>query len=220
MKRKPLTILALESSGRTCSVAISSGDRLRAETFSAARGQAEALLPAIRQTMIDSGLDWPDIDLLAVTVGPGSFTGLRIGLAAARGLALARALPLIGVTTPDLLAHSVPDDTFAGRRLLVAVDSKRDDVFLQLFDSQRQPLTPIESALPRDAIAGLAGPLLVVGDAAAQFENLRPDVEVNPSLPSASALSKLAARRFSEGSGLPAQPLYLRPPDVSLPAGR
>jgi tRNA threonylcarbamoyladenosine biosynthesis protein TsaB len=216
MSGKPSTILAIETSTSACSVALRQGSVLRAEISVQGRGQAEALIPAVAAALQDSGLDWPEISAIAVTVGPGSFTGLRIGLAAARGLALARQIPVIGVGTADLLAHSVAEERIGDRLLLVAIDSKREDLFVQPFDRLRRPTEAIRAATPEQALAWQSGALLVVGDAAGQFSGLRADLEIEIIHPSAAILAALAVLRQSEGRALPAQPLYLRPPDVTI----
>ena len=211
MTDKPLTILAIDCSTSACSAAVRRGDTLLAVKRASGRGQAEAMVPLIGEALDESGLDWPEIQLIGVTVGPGSFTGLRIGLAAARALALARQIPIAGVTTADLLAAMVSPERYRGRRLLIAIDSKRDDLFV-FADGE------IRAMLPEAALAWQSGPLLVAGDAAEQFRGLREDLEILPLLPDAEPLAELAARRYQEGAALLAHPLYLRPPDVALPA--
>jgi tRNA threonylcarbamoyladenosine biosynthesis protein TsaB len=211
MTDKPLTILAIDCSTSACSAALRRGDALLAVKRVIGRGQAEAMVPLIGDVLKESGLDWPEIQLIGITVGPGSFTGLRIGLAAARALALARSIPIAGVTTADLLAAMVPPELYRDRRLLIAIDSKRDDLFVAVEGE-------IRALLPEAALAWQSGPLLVAGDAAEKFRGLRDDIEILPLLPDAEPLAELAARRYREGTALPAQPLYLRPPDVALPA--
>jgi len=211
MTDKPLTILAIDCSTSVCSAALRKGDALLAAKRASGRGQAEAMVPLIGEAMDESGLDWREVQLIGVTVGPGSFTGLRIGLAAARALSLARSIPIAGVTTADLLTAMVPPELYRERGLLIAIDSKRDDLFVQA-DGEMRALPPEE------ALAWRSGPLLVAGDAAEQFRGLRDDLEILPLLPDAASLAELAARRYAEGTALPAQPLYLRPPDVALPS--
>lgn len=210
MTDKPLTILAIDCSTSACSAALRKGDALLAVRRSSGRGQAEAMVPLIGEVLAESGLDWSQVRLIGITVGPGSFTGLRIGLAAARALALARNIPIAGVTTADLLAAMTPPELYRDRRLLIAIDSKRDDLFVSAEGE-------IRALRPEDALAWQSGPLLVAGDAAEQFRGLRDDLEILPLLPDAVPLAELAARRYAEGAALPAQPLYLRPPDVALP---
>jgi len=206
-----MTILAIECSTSVCSVALRRGGAPLAEIMMGGR-QAEALVPSVGAVLEQAGIGWPEISLIAVTVGPGSFTGLRIGLATARGLALARRLPIIGVATSDLIAHQAPP-----RRMLVAIDSKRADLFVQPFDAERRPLAEIRALAPLQALEWQNGPLLVAGDAAEQFRGLRDDLDIQPITPSAAALAALAETRHRQGGGLPAQPLYVRPPDVTLP---
>jgi tRNA threonylcarbamoyladenosine biosynthesis protein TsaB len=217
MTSKSLTILAIESSTSDCSVALRQRGATCSEIRTIGRSQAEALIPAVGEALAASGIGWPAIDLIAVSVGPGSFTGLRIGIAAARGLALARRIPVIGIGTADLLAHAVAAERIAGRTLLVAIDSKRDDVFVQPFSADRTPLAEIRALTPEQALDRHKGPLLVAGDAAGRFIGLRGDVEAEILLPDATTLAALAETRHRAGLGLPAHPIYLRPPDVSLP---
>jgi len=222
MSDKPLTILAIDCSTSACSAAVRGPLGLLAAKRRTGRGQAEAMVPLIGEALEAAGLDWPEIDLIGITVGPGSFTGLRIGLAAARALSLARRIPVAGVTTADLLAFSLPEDVLRGRPFLIAIESKRDDLFVQSFGADGKPAGEIEALLPEDALARwhgdfLAGPLLVAGDAVEAFRGLRGDLEIHALLPDAGPLTELALNRWREGRALPAQPLYLRPPDVALP---
>jgi tRNA threonylcarbamoyladenosine biosynthesis protein TsaB len=218
MSDKPLTILALDCSTSACSAAVRGSSGLLAAKSAVGRGQAEMMIPLIGEVMDEAGCDWPSIDLIGVTVGPGSFTGLRIGLAAARALSLARRIPIAGVTTADLLAFSVPEPARRGRPFLVAIDSKRDDLFVQCFDADGMAEGEIGALLPEDALMAHPGLALVAGDAAERFRGLRDGMEILSLLPDAAPLSELALRRYREGRALPAQPLYLRPPDVALPA--
>ncbi len=217
MKEKPLTILALECSTSACSVALRQSGVLLQILHAEGRGQAEALVPLIASVMQATGLGWDAIDLIGVSVGPGSFTGLRIGLAAARGLALARNLPIAGVSTADLLAASVSADSHRDRTLLIAIDSKREDLFVQAFPPGGAPPEPL-CAMSLDQItAWQKGPMLVVGDAADRFAGLHEGWETQQRLPDAGLLAALAEQRFRDGRSLPAHPLYVRAPDVSLP---
>ena len=217
MYDKPLTILAIDCSTSACSAAVRGPSGLLAAKSRTGRGQAEAMVPMIGEVLAESGCDWPEIGLIGVTVGPGSFTGLRIGLAAARALSLARRIPIAGVTTADLLAFSLPEDARRGRPFLIAIDSKRDDLFVQPFGADGLPAGEIAALTPEAALAAHPGPLLVAGDAAEEFRTLRGDLDILSLLPDAAPLSELALLRWREGRALPAQPLYLRPPDVALP---
>lgn len=219
----PVNILALDSALSACSVAVLADGAVRAVQRQAmARGQAEALLPMARAALQEAGLAFADLDRLAVTVGPGSFTGLRIGLAAARGLALATGLPLIGITTLEALAAGTDPAARLGRTLVALIDSRRGDVFMQAFDAEVMPLSEPASVDPAVLDAVLpAGPLLLAGDAAPAALDLllksgRDAVlAANSESPDPVMVARLAAARARpEG---PVTALYLRAPDVTLP---
>jgi tRNA threonylcarbamoyladenosine biosynthesis protein TsaB len=215
-----MLVLALDTSTSACSAALWRDGRVlarRLETM--ARGQSEALMPMLRQVLDEAGLGFDDVDLLAATVGPGAFTGLRIGLAAARGLSLASGLPLAGVSTPEAVAAAVPQAERRGRTLLVVIESKRADVWVQAFDGDSLRPQGAVAALPPDQAAALVpGPLLVAGDAAAAVLELRPDAVAasSPGWPDAAVVAALAAGHWAKGTALPPEPLYLRPADVTL----
>ena len=144
-----MKILALDSALSACSVAVLANGVVRAVRRQAmARGQAEALLPMVRAALDEAGLGFADLDRLAVTIGPGSFTGLRIGLAAARGLALATGLPLTGITTLEALAAAADPAARQGRGTVVLIDSRRGDVFMQIFGADAVPLSKPAAADP------------------------------------------------------------------------
>jgi tRNA threonylcarbamoyladenosine biosynthesis protein TsaB len=211
-------VLALDCSGAACSAALWLDGALAAERFAAmARGQAEALMPQIRDVMTEGGLDFSALDVIATTVGPGSFTGLRLGLAAARGLALAAVRPLVAVTAFEALLAGLSDERRGARMVAVAIDSRRGPVFVQLFDTSRSPVespvsidpTELDRWLPPDA-------LVVVTDTA--LPPMGPDRLLCRAAIHAGDIARLAARFGSSGIGrLAPVPLYLRAPDVTLP---
>jgi tRNA threonylcarbamoyladenosine biosynthesis protein TsaB len=216
-----LTILAFDCSTQNCSVAIlRAGQVLAWRSQAMTRGQSEALMPMIEATFKDAGLVWADLSLIGVTVGPGTFTGIRIGLAAARGMALAGRWPVAGVGTCEAIAHAVPAEERRGRTLLVAVDSKRADLFVQTFAPDLTALGPPVGMAPAAAVRATPGPLLLAGDAARQLLALRPDALLSEATiyPDARIVARLAGARYAEGRALPPEPIYLRPPDVTLPA--
>lgn len=214
-----MIVLALDSATSACSVALWQDGIVRGRRFSAmARGQSEALIPMVAEAMAEAGESFSRLDLLAVTVGPGAFTGIRIGLAAARGLALATGLPLAGITTLEAVAAGIPAAERNGRRLVVALESKRDEVWVQAFAEDLSPLCAPQALLPEDIARRFPGPLLVAGDAAPRV--LGDDIALSQaaSLPDAAIVAALAATRWSAGNALPPEPLYLRPADVTLAA--
>lgn len=212
-----MKVLAFDCSGASCSAAVLIEDRPASQRFLAMeRGHAETLLPMIERVLREAALTPAALDLLAVTIGPGSFTGLRIGLAAARGLALACRLPAIGVTSFDAVKVEDP----AARPLFIALESKRAELFLQRrdrADSRLPALVP-----PKGWVAILPpGPCFLAGDGAARLAAAlgRADVVVLPGSgrPDAVALARLGAARWQAGDRTPLAPLYLRAPDTTTP---
>ncbi len=190
-----------------------------------ARGQSEALMPMVTEVMAEAGVAFDGLDLLAATVGPGAFTGLRIGLAAARGMALALSIPCLGVTTLEAVAEGVPPAEREGRTVLAALDAKRADLYVQLFSSDLEPRSAPEALMPADLSRLVSGAAVVVGDAAEiALEALNDsggDVLSSsaPGIADAARIAGIAARRWTPGMALEApEPLYLRPPDVTISA--
>lgn len=222
-----MKLLALDTATTACSAALWDDGIVRARDLRVmARGQAEALMPMVVGVLARAGLAFADLDLIAATVGPGAFTGLRIGLAAARAMALAAGLPCAGVTTLEAVAANVAESERRGSSLLVALDAKRADLYVQVFTDGRDPLAPPRAVLPAD-LAGLVppGPLMIVGDAAAQaaaalaVAGIDARLSSASGIPDAACVAAIAARRWQAGGpALPPEPLYLRPPDVTLSA--
>ena len=181
------------------------------------RDQAATLMPAIAASLQAAGVSRRDLSLIAVTIGPGSFTGVRVGLAAARGLAVALDAPLAGLTTTDvLLAQATPAD----RPRIAAIDSKLGDWFCAI-DGGRPFLASAD-----DLDARLGGkPSLIVGpDAdhlAAKIRNaVAQTATIDPATVARLALAEGAEtwRRRNEAEGLP-RPLYLRGVNITTPDG-
>ncbi|HWK45387.1 MAG TPA: tRNA (adenosine(37)-N6)-threonylcarbamoyltransferase complex dimerization subunit type 1 TsaB [Stellaceae bacterium] len=221
-----LRILAFDCSGSACSAAVMIDGRVAAERFQAMqRGQAEVLMPQIEAVMAQAQTGFDELDLIATTVGPGSFTGLRIGLSAARGLALATGRPIVALDAFEAVASGVAADRRGDLPLVVVLDSRRGPAFVQIFapDGSRDgsPLMLDPAAfgawLP-------AGPHVLAGDAAPAFGRVlgptRPEIAVpaEPDLIEARHIAAFAAVLGMAGPGrLPATPLYLRAPDVTSP---
>ncbi len=229
MPSRAFHLLALDAAGSACSAALWAGERVVARRFEAmSRGQSERLLPMIQEVMEEAGCGFADLDAVAVTLGPGGFTGVRIGLATARGLALAQGLPLLGVTSFEAVAAAVPAAERAGRTLAVALDAKRADLYLQAFAVDGKPEGSALALSPEALDAALPpGPLLLAGDAAGTAAKALRDagreaaLASSPGLADAAWVAALAAARPLPESAAPIpRPLYLRPPDVTLPGGR
>jgi tRNA threonylcarbamoyladenosine biosynthesis protein TsaB len=202
------------------------GLQLPDDTVREARDDVEAgvrprhtsrLLPLVAGLLDDAGLRWHDIELIAVGLGPGTFTGLRIGIASARGLAAAMGAPLVGVGTLRALAAGA-----GGGRVLAVIDARRGEVFVAGYDDGREVIGP--AALAPGAVPELAGgsPWLAVGDGALRFRELLEGggLIVAPErsplhLVSSAAILRLAAAGEVDGRGN-VLPIYVRLPDAEL----
>ena len=214
-----MILLALDTSLSACSVAVTRhGEVLAALSEPMHRGHQERLAPMVEEAVKAAGVTFSAIDRVGVTVGPGSFTGLRVGLAFAKGLGLALGRPCVGVGTLEALAASDPGPGLT----VAAVDAKRDQVYLQAFESGAAVMAP--DALPLgQAAARLAelwrgGPLRLIGPGAALLAEAAAGAEViERATPDPVAVAALAARKPASAG---ARPLYLRAPDAKLPGGR
>jgi tRNA threonylcarbamoyladenosine biosynthesis protein TsaB len=190
-------------------------------------GHAERLLPMIQEVMSEAGCRFEDLDALALTVGPGTFTGIRIGVAAARGLALAAGLPVRATTSLHVMALGAArelGDWGSEQTMAVCMDARNGRLFAQFFGSRCAPLAPAMIGTPGEVVAESGGrPLLCVGSAAAAVAALARSagvqVTVGPTtlLPSAADLVTIAPELPEHN---PPVPLYLRPPDVSPQADK
>ena len=211
-----MKILALDTAMAACSVAVveTDGARPLASAFvPMERGHAEAVAPMVRDTMAKSGLTFTDLDRIAVTTGPGTFTGVRIGLAMARGLGLATGLPVIGI---DTLRAIAANDPLPGTPILVAADARKNEIYTALYDAARRELRP-PAVLPL-ASAGqdLPSGTRVIGTAADAViaASMRTDLvrSAARNLPVAEHFAVLAACQ-PVPAAMPS-PLYLRAPDA------
>tara|TARA_R110000824_G_scaffold118960_14_gene272017 strand:+ start:135141 stop:135836 length:696 start_codon:yes stop_codon:yes gene_type:complete len=224
-----LPLLAFDTAQGALSVAVFDGDRVLAHHHELrSRGHAEELMGVIGQVLRSAGLAASDLSALAVTIGPGTFTGLRVGLAAARGLALARTLPLVGVTTLEAVAAPVvpgEDELIA-----VAFDARRSEIYLQAFDARHMPvcepaiigLDTASDMLPtgRFVLAGTGAALLAD---ALEARGIFSRLSECPAQPDAREIGRIALARL-HAHGLDhfrkaPTPLYLRAPDAKLPGG-
>jgi len=164
-----MRVLAIDTALAACAAAVldtAHGGIIASESAAMGRGHAEALMPLIARVMEASDLDFADLDRIAVTTGPGSFTGLRVGIAAARGLALAGNVPVVGVST--LSAYAAPylgiDDKTP---VVVAIDARHGQVYLQAFGPSGATLVVPRLAPLSEAVhAASATPVRIIGSAA------------------------------------------------------
>ena len=201
-------ILAFDTSAAHCAAALLSGGQVLAQRHEAtATGQAEALFPLLEQVLADGGAAWADLSALGVGTGPGNFTGTRIAVSAARGLALALGCPAVGVTLFEARAMGLP------RPLWVLEDARRGEFHVQEFapDGAGAPLL-----LDMSDLAHVVSGSAVTGGAAAQLAARLPGLTVLPSaFPLAEAIARVAAGRW-QAPGLPRPaPLYLRAADAA-----
>lgn len=216
-----MRVLAFDTAMTRCAVALAQDGRLLAHIVEdMSRGHAEALLPMVAMACEAGGLDLAAIDRVALTLGPGSFTGVRVGVAAARGLALATGCGLVGFTCLEAVAAGYYQAGGTGG-CVVLQDARRDEIYWQRFSPPEVPdgvpraldaaaVLPLSQAIRRlqdspDAVLGTAAGL--VKAAYLPPHGPLPDVRV---------LARMAGR----AAPLPAdtlEPLYLRPPDAKLP---
>ena len=222
-------VLALDSAGSGCSVVVAAGETvLAAERCTTAHGQAERLLLMADAVMRKSGLSTLALDIVGTTIGPGSFTGIRVGLAAVRGIALATGARSVGVTGFEAVAAGLAPraDERSTSFLLVALESRREDLYIQLFDYAHRPFGEPTAAMPgalAKALRGLIGeaPLLVAGDAAQRAANMllprSGTIVVEGSGPDAAGVLRAVLQRARGSERLiKPLPLYLRAPDVTV----
>ena len=222
-------ILALDTSTAACSVALWRDGVIVARRFELMeRGHAEQLMPMVETVMADAGEDPLGLDLVATTVGPGAFTGLRLGLAAARALALAAGVGTLGLRTTEALAAALPGGE-GGAPIIAVIDSKRGDVYAEVFSAAAEPLAGPQAIPPADLPAllrkaGIApGRCRLCGDAQEAARGVLDadgwTVETTDMLrPDAAEVAALAAARWRPGETPPRPaPLYLRPPDAVKP---
>jgi tRNA threonylcarbamoyladenosine biosynthesis protein TsaB len=220
-----MKILAVDTALGACSAAVLEDERLRAHRFAAMeRGHAEALAPMVQDAMAEAGLAFADLDRLAVTTGPGTFTGQRVGLAFMRGLRIALKRPLVGITTLEAMAAAAMAET--GASLAAALhDARRGEVYFALYAGNEAIVEPCLLAFD-DAVSEILrrterGPIALAGTAAqAACERYRQsggEALVNSVVqPDALWVARLAVHRTPLEQA--PRPLYLRPPDAKLPA--
>ena len=213
-----MIVLALDTAGVDCAAAVydSGSDTMLGEASDMiGKGHAEHLMGIVDRVLTQAGKKLAMVERIAVTIGPGSFTGIRVGVAAARGFALALNIPTVGITTLETMAAAQRVKT-PGRAVLAAMDAKRGEIYLQSFSAEGEPLDDPRAVTIEEAqafastfdgeITGSAAPLLrpeLTGDYANSFP--------------ISFVARLGAAA-DPSSGKP-KPLYLRGPDAKPQAG-
>lgn len=222
-----MKILAVDTALGACSAAILDDGRVLAHCFEPMeRGHAERLAPMVRDAMAASRLEFQGLDRLAVTVGPGTFTGQRVGYAFMRGLRLALGRPLLGVTTLESMARGAMAET-AANSAAVLHDARRDEVYVLVTGRIAVPLqiATFEDAIRmvRDAATDTREPLAIAGTATEAAAAVLGGHGMKLLKTQITAPDALWAARIAlsapEPESVP-RPLYLRPPDARLPSAR
>ena len=214
-----MIVLGLDTCLSSCSVAVLDGERVVASAREVmARGHQERLAPMARDVMAEAGLAFDRLDRIAVTVGPGSFTGLRVGIAFAKGLALALGKLAVGIGTLEALAAEAPSRDKGGL-VFPAIDARRGQLYLQAFEDGRALMAPdaltAEVAAARLAELSQGRPFTLVGSGAALLADFAPSAQV---VAAEGADARHVARLAAGRAPGPLKPLYLRAPDAKLPA--
>ena len=214
-----MKILAVDTALGACSVALLDGDKTLAHIFEPMdRGHAGRLAPMVEEAM--RGVEFSSLTRLAVTVGPGTFTGQRVGLAFMRGLRLALKIPLAGTTTLEIMATAAADETGLSKAAAIH-DARRDEAYLLLKDAADVVLQPI--VLPfEQAVARIRdfGPCTMAGTGAATaFETLGAQYALSSVRQPDALWVARQALQMPEPQTVPG-PLYLRAPDAKLPGGK
>lgn len=213
-------VLALDTATAATSVAIRVPETVVSRSSIDAHGHVESLAPMIAEVLVESGLEPKDIDVIACGVGPGPFTGLRVGIAMAISMAVALDRPVVGVGTHDVIAHAMlgfPDPSAPvsavtdGQGLIVATTARRAETFVSTYDASGQRVSGPIALTNEDARRLLlTGDLFVAGDA---VDSLIGDALAHrrgPSHPDAAALAAIVESRLDSGEGWP------HPADVNI----
>ena len=219
-----MLILAVDTALDACAAGVldtDAGKLIAHQSQAMKRGHAEALMPLIARVMKESGISFATLDRIAVTTGPGSFTGLRVGLSAARGIALAAGKPVVGLTT--LTAYAAPVVSRNGEQPVIsAIDARHDQVYFQVVSGDGSSLIlPRVGSIDEALDAARFGAPHLVGNAAKILADrwpadAPPPFKVDPQpAPDITWVAWLGAAVNPDTA--PARPLYLRAPDAKLP---
>ncbi|WP_429122728.1 tRNA (adenosine(37)-N6)-threonylcarbamoyltransferase complex dimerization subunit type 1 TsaB [Ensifer sp. 4252] len=213
-----MIVLAIDTSGSGCSAAIydsGSSSVLGQSGADIGRGHAERLMEFVDEALASADRPIGDIDRIAVTIGPGSFTGIRVGVATARGLALALGKPAVGVSSLHVLAEEARAAA-PGKSVLVAIDAKRDEVYVQAYDAAGHAVTEPEALSVTDVRERFAGFDGCVAGSGAELLASVPPVKV-ADLVDIAVVARLGA--VADPASAKPKPLYLRGPDAKPQAG-
>ena len=216
-----MLILAIDTALDACAAAVldtEAGEPVAIESLPMKRGHAEALMPLIARVMQSARLSFAALDRIAVTTGPGSFTGLRVGISAARGLALAADRPVVGLTTLSAYAAAIVSQNQSAP-VISAVDARHDHVYFQIVAGDGSQLVPPMVAGIDEAIAASQfGAPHLVGNAARILADRWPKDATPPVAVDAQAAPDIRWIAWlgaaADPQTAPARPFYLRAPDA------
>jgi tRNA threonylcarbamoyladenosine biosynthesis protein TsaB len=230
MSQEVLRVLAFDTSAQVTSLAICQGPRVLIEQHLPADNRhAETLLPSLKDMLQEVQLTLEQLDVIGVGVGPGSFTGVRVGVATAKGLGLSLQKPVIPVISLDALAHEAQQRSRAPR-IAACLDAFKGELFCAVYTRGSREIEPFHARpeAVREALAAVSGdaPLALVGAGVGRYPELLAgapaewQVEAEIQAPRATVVAQLAAARFAQGD-VPAlakvAPVYLRGSDAQLP---
>lgn len=201
-------VLGFDTSGPYCGATLlSDGQIIAAKHEDMAKGQAERLMVLLEEVLTEAGVAWADLDALGVGIGPGNFTGIRISVAAARGLAMGLGIPTVGVPLTDASAEGTDGP------VLACIDARRETVYCQGFGGAApDALTHVPVAeIPMNWV--LPG-LVCIGSAAEMVSAHLSMPHAPAAFAPATAIARIAARRASPNTPAPS-PLYMRAPDAA-----
>ncbi len=223
-----MIILGIETATMTGGVALMNEERLISEyTLNVRTTHTARLMPALDLILKDSCIDKREIDGIAISMGPGSFTGLRIGMATAKGLALGLDIPLVGIPTLDALARNIP---FAAYQICPVLDAKKKEVYVSLLRYEGDVLvkqTPYQVMPPADLVKQIHEKTIFLGDALDAYGELiseelgdlavfAPDAQ---RLPRAAIVAEIGLSKLKAGEHLDiasSEPIYIRASDAEI----
>ncbi len=228
MKEQISIVLALDTAMSGCCVAVYDvqSEQVYTKVQPMIRGQAEVLVPMVQEVVAESGRGFDDIDLIVTTKGPGAFTGLRIGLSTAKSLALALDVPVVGLSTLEVLArqylegHKLKPE----EKLAVLIETKREDFYFQMFGGNGDAVSEPQALMADEIINQISGGRVVmVGDTVERFSAIHAPESISfyeIMLPDLEIIARIGLEEFSkknENIEQAIEPLYLRGADVSQP---
>ncbi|MBZ9762032.1 tRNA (adenosine(37)-N6)-threonylcarbamoyltransferase complex dimerization subunit type 1 TsaB [Mesorhizobium sp. CA8] len=217
-----MKLLAIDCAASLCAACVydaGAGEELGREVRDLGKGHAEHLMAVIETALQAGGIGYPDLDALTVSVGPGSFTGLRVGVSAARGLALALKIPAIGVTTLDALAVEGAS-AFPGRAVLAALDAGREEIHAALYDEVlAEAYGPSVVTLSGATTMAVNAEAVLVGTAAPQIAEMADRAFDTGPVAATADIATYARLASIRGPGEKPKPLYLRGADAKPQAG-